>query len=488
MVAKPLFRKNYFLFTGIILLCFSLYTVFSFLIHSISRDMDRQEKMTPPPQVMLAKLLQASGDPVRTLQKLKKDEGDHLVMKIDLVDASGKSLVDGNQALPVPLTEVQLAELEKGQAVAEPPPGQGPPETVISRLDQDGQFLVVHPHFGDHFPGGFPPPGMGGHGPPRGLPPFFFTSLISFLVCIFISVGIALLIFFSNYRKRAQEALSVLDSMKSGDLGVRMPTGKLDELAPLTQAFNQMADEVQRLVVSVRKSDQSRRQLLQDLAHDLRTPLASLRTFMELLSESEAEISEKKRKEIYQLCLSEVVYYSSLVEDLLFLAQISEPQYVLGSEHIDLVNEMQNQVAVFKARFPGLHFKLDFNATENFQIEGSLKLISRLFRNAFENSAGFAAKQLEIKIEHNGDFIQIALRDDGPGFSEKALKEFGFKKASREITGPHNQKRISVGIGSVIMREISQLHLGSMQAENIIGNGQIKGAQVLIMLTSSIVS
>lgn len=476
MIAKPLFRKNYFLFVGIFLLVFALFLVFDFMSRSINRSINR-ERMVPPHHEMVEGLLDASGDPLKTLKEFRETNGDREFMQMDIVRADGKSALDGTDVLTEPLTGEELAKLSAGETIFQNRE-QGPP-ALVSALKAPDLFVTTRPrHRGA--PGGAPPgPGGPGFGPPPG-PPIFV--ILSFFACICISVGIALLVFFSNYRKRAEESLVVLNALKSGDLTARMPTGKLDELAPLTSAFNHMADEIQRLFETLRKSDEARRRLLQDLAHDLRTPLASLRTFVETLQESGDRLTAEKRGEILQLCRGEIDYFSNLVEDLLFLAQITEPKYTLEHHAVDLHAEVEAQVQVFRNRSPQIGFTVDDRTSRTPVVQGSPKLIARLLRNALSNSAHHARAAVRvILVEDSAGLIRVTVEDDGPGFSPKALEEFGIKKGSRVLSDEGGAKKISVGIGSVIMREITQLHGGTLRAENRVdGAGRAAGARIEI--------
>ncbi len=245
-----------------------------------------------------------------------------------------------------------------------------------------------------------------------------------------------------------------------------------------------MANDIEAMVDQLRKADSSRRQLLQDLAHDLRTPLTSLKTFLETLQTSGQKLNEEKRQEVLSLCSSEVEYFGKLVEDLLFLAQITEPKYSLGSEHVDLRGKIEDQITIFKERYPHLEFQLN-SQKESYQIIGSSQLLDRLFRNAFENSSSFASHKVSIEIVETSANVEIIFKDDGPGFTAKSLAEFGHKKASRSFVGGSGAKRISVGIGSVIMKEITQLHLGHMAADNVYEDQNVVGAKISILFAKS---
>lgn len=456
MITKRLFRQNYLIFASIVLVFIAVAISASWILTSFERD-----RMFMRPAGMTRTLLMTfDPDPFKAIFKLNEFAENGKMEKHDLLDADGKSLLSGAKILAEPLNAEQLAALEKDNSIQiNRSFFPGPPPT-LSTTNKPGVFLYSK------------------FGPPRGKPPVGpIVTLIALVACVLLSIGVALFYQFSKYRVRAVEALQVLVSLREGNLSARLPENDKDELAPLTQAFNEMAGDLEHMVDQLRKADSTRRQLLQDLAHDLRTPLTSLKTFLETLQTSGQKLNEEKRQEVLSLCSSEVEYFGKLVEDLLFLAQITEPKYSLGNERVSLRDKVNEQITVFKQRYPQLNFNVITHG-DSFEVMGSSQLMDRLFRNAFENSSSFARSQVTIDLSHVDHTVKISLLDDGPGFSAKALSEFGHKKSSRALTGPSDSKRISVGIGSVIMKEIAQLHAGHLSAENIYRDNNVTGAKV----------
>lgn len=463
MIQRSLFRKNYVIFVSIVLFFIFLAIASSWIFTSYERD-----RMFQRPATMHRLLLKyMDEDPLKALPKLNAFAQENNMPPHELIHRDGVSVLSGAQVLPEALTEEQLSQLEKDLSLQIQRPFAAGPPVAISKTSQDGVYLysLMAP------PGGKPPVGP-------------LITLAAIVSCILVSLAVALLYQSSKYQKRSQEAVEVLQKMREGNLAARMPQQKQDELSALVDAFNQMAGDLEKMVDQLRKSDQARRQLLQDLAHDLRTPLTSLRTFLETLHGADERLKAEQRKEILDLSFSEVEYFGKLVEDLLFLAQITEPQYSIGTEVIDLRERLEDQVMVFRRRAPHLQISLETDGAD-FQVRGSEQLIDRLLRNAFENSASFARHSLLIRLTENDLHLEVAIQDDGPGFSAKALAEFGHKKASRVVIQAEEGQRISVGIGSVIMREISQLHGGDLKAENLTKDGRTLGACVSFSLKKS---
>src|SRR5262249_2643324 len=116
--------------------------------------------------------------------------------------------------------------------------------------------------------------------------------------------------------------------------------GRLDELGQAMNRFNKMADEIERLVERLRSTEKSRIALLQDLTHDLRTPIASLKNLLATIEKKRQSRQDNDAEiisEMLSLSQREVDYLEKLVEDLLFLAQVSEPRYRVEQDLVSLL-------------------------------------------------------------------------------------------------------------------------------------------------------
>jgi K+-sensing histidine kinase KdpD len=103
-----------------------------------------------------------------------------------------------------------------------------------------------------------------------------------------------------------------------------------------------------------------------------------------------------------------------------------------------------------------------------------------MLRNGLENAFSFASGRVRIQTARQGDSIEIVVEDDGPGISDEALKGYGERRVSRMI-GSTGEGRLSVGLGSVIMRTVAEIHGGSLKATRL-GPG---GTRIEIRLPSA---
>src|SRR5262249_45941559 len=153
------------------------------------------------------------------------------------------------------------------------------------------------------------------------------------IIMVLVGIAVALLMIFRSLRDHVVSADHVISELQRGNLKARFPIERLDEIGAAKMRFNAMADEIERLVERLRSAESSRNNLLQELAHDLRTPVASLQSILESvfsMAKMEPDVAE-----LAELARKEVEYMGHLVEDLLLLAQLSEPSYRPNTQAVD---------------------------------------------------------------------------------------------------------------------------------------------------------
>jgi signal transduction histidine kinase len=274
---------------------------------------------------------------------------------------------------------------------------------------------------------------------------------------------------FFYLRRKSAEAQTVLSRLERGDLRARFNIQRIDEFGGLMLGFNRMADEIEKLVTRVHKTESTRRSLLQELSHDLRTPLTSLTTSFEVLKFHFSKLTELERVDLFEMVAAEVEYLRELIEKLMTIATLDEPHYKQTTEAVEisqlLLGEIKNRLSQQKndLQWDMQPIKPD---VAKCVIHGDTHLLQRLIKNAFDNAARFAQTRVTTELRLEGQRLEIIVTDDGPGLSPAELETFGKRREQRrrrEGTGLN----FSLGLGSVIMRTIAELHQGSIKIENL---------------------
>jgi len=311
----------------------------------------------------------------------------------------------------------------------------------------------------------------------------FFLSLSALLGSLFLGIVCTIAFMVLIFRRQNRSMDEVIEKMKKGDLKARVHLGRFDEFAQSKIKFNEMAEEIEVLVNSLRRAESSRKHLMSELAHDLRTPIASLKSLLELILNRKNVLGEEKIQSLLKTSVKEVDYFSLLVDDLLFLGQVNLPQYRKKDSKINISKLINLEVSDLASRYEHLELKLSFK--DDLYLNFDKKLMTRLMRNVLENSFSFARSEVSILIEKTQTgFMCFTFKDDGPGFSEQNLISFGKKKFSRQMN-LNSGERISIGLGSVIMQSIVDSYGGWIEVSNNTEKNRIQGAVVKIFLSQN---
>lgn len=467
MLRSRLFQKHYFIIAFIIL-------AFLFLGFFLNHMVMRFNSFMPPGNrsgVFFAKLIHQlnPADHVQALKTYEEMNQDtSFPFQLALLNKNGDLIYPENFQIsnepprkpPFPLSVLGPPPPPRGG------PGPGPgPETVKLPGDSGESLMIV-------FKGGGRPPPMFG---------FFMSAGIVFL-SIVLGIGFSLFLIFRSFHKTAVLAGEVINELQRGNLKARFPIKKMDEIGVAMSRFNIMADEIERLVEHLKNVEKSRTVILQELAHDLRTPLASLKNLIEILHFKQDKLNKEASAELLEMSLREVQYFERLVEDLLFLSQVSEPHYKSENGSVNLKETIDSEIEAVLANTKNKQIEL-INSAVDPKTLGDIHLIRRAVRNALSNSASFAKSKVfvELKSDESQQLI-IQISDDGPGFSEEALQNYGVRRVTR-VSDPALPGRVSLGLGSVIIRRVVDLHRGSLKVENLFdADQQVTGSRLQIIL------
>lgn len=281
----------------------------------------------------------------------------------------------------------------------------------------------------------------------------FFGALLSATF-----TGLAMIVLY--LRRTSLEARTVIAALRSNQLHARFSIRRFDKIAHLKLDFNAMADEIEQLVKRLRKTEAARRDLMQELGHDLRTPLTSLRTSIETLASYHEQITAEQRREFFDVVQSELVYFVRLLDDLFFIADIAEPRYRGARDTIRLDALLESEMLARRIAQPHIAWRL--HCEKPLMLDGDAHLLLRLLRNALDNAAKYARTSIDIAARTVTNNIEIVVADDGCGINADAVKAFGERRKHRARTG-FASLDMSLGLGSVIIKTIVELHGGNMR-------------------------
>jgi len=243
----------------------------------------------------------------------------------------------------------------------------------------------------------------------------------------------------------------------TSSLGEPAPTARLEvedaiELKRLADSFNQTLDALER-------SLDAQRHLIADASHELRTPIASLRSDIQIFLDA-GRLPVAERRDLQQSILAELDELTQLVADVLELARGSVTDARLEPVELDLV--VREAVDRARRRAPGLRWAVSLAPTE---IVNAPDRVSRAVANVIDNARKWSPPEGEIEVRLEDGALYV--RDHGPGFGERDLPHV-FDRFYRAETA---RGKPGSGLGLAIVKQAAEAYGGSAHAANAAGGG-----------------
>ena len=208
-----------------------------------------------------------------------------------------------------------------------------------------------------------------------------------------------------------------------------------------------------------------KRQLTNNINHELKTPVASIQVCLETLLSGIA-LSDEKRLELIERCYTNTERLRQLLSDVSLITRMEDGSHSIDMESVtinNIIDEIADELEIMpnEERFT-LH--TDFN--EQVVIEGNLSLIASIFRNLTENAIAYSGgKNIYISlVENDSHMCRIRFEDDGNGVEEKQLPRL-FERFYRVDKGRSRQMG-GTGLGLAIVKHAVQFHGGTIAASN----------------------
>ncbi|MEW6996397.1 sensor histidine kinase [Colwelliaceae bacterium BS250] len=245
------------------------------------------------------------------------------------------------------------------------------------------------------------------------------------------------------------------------------------EIQRLGCMYTQMVSKINAQFDSVAKNEQTRRELLAHISHDLRTPLASIQGFIETLSLSSDNISPAQRQEYMQTVLRNTKQLNQLIDEIFELAHLEEGQVSIMQEAFNLGELLYDVVAKFSLQANKLNVSLVIKPERcNYRVFCDIakleRVLSNLIENALRHTPSGGMITLEI-VDVSENFYQLSVIDNGSGI-KKAELDYIFDARYRASNAINNDKKHN-GLGLAITKQLLQLLNIDIKVESDIGKG-----------------
>jgi signal transduction histidine kinase len=308
----------------------------------------------------------------------------------------------------------------------------------------------------------------------------YYTQLA--IIPTFIILSFSAILFFSNrfltkfVFKKIKHPLDMLSNgvhqIREGNLKYTIVYSESDEFKLVCEDFNDMAAQLKASIDEVKKNEQHRNELLAGISHDLRSPLTSIKAFVEGLLDGVAQTPDTQR-EYLRIIQQKTDDINNMVSQLFYYSKMEMGNYPTYPENLNAAKEIHDFVSASQEEYKskGLTIKL-IELPENIQICVDPLQLRSVFANILGNSAKYKDKETaiaSIKCTLDNGTVRIIFEDDGPGVPDDALlKIFDvFYRCDLSRNEPHQGS----GLGLAIALKAVERMDGRIYAENIESGG-----------------
>ena len=287
----------------------------------------------------------------------------------------------------------------------------------------------------------------------------FLTTLIGALL-----IGLLAMWFFTGSLRKITE---VVKRFKEGRMDARVDDSDKGDLIILADTFNEMADKIVENIEQLKSIDKLKQELIANVSHDLRTPLAIMRGYIETLLMKKNELSVTETDKYLNTILSSSSKLSTLVGQLFEYSKLEANQIEIQKEPFfisELVNDMMAKYQILAAE---KNIRLEMDIPEDLPLVfADIALVERAIQNLIDNALKFTPTGGTVKIRLNAldNDVEVSIADNGPGIplKEQSYIFERYRKADNNAVSSNK----GAGLGLAIVKKILEFHNSTIQVKS----------------------
>ena len=293
-------------------------------------------------------------------------------------------------------------------------------------------------------------------------------SIRSIVVIFLISALVGLLAIWLITRK-LNPILKGINEFGNGNLSSRISVKSDSEIDRIGLVFNQMADTIEKNIQELKGVDNLRRELISNVSHDLRTPVASIQGYAETLMLKKDTVSKDEQQKYLEIIFKSCGRLKKLVEELFELSKLQTNQLKPNPEPFsitELVHDIANKYRILSQK-KGISVNT-MVSKEVPLVQADIYLINRVLQNLIDNAIKFCSEGDTINIEidpKKSEWVEVRVADSGQGIKQEDLPNV----FQRYYKGRNDHE--STGLGLAIVKKIIDLHHSQIKVFSQYGKG-----------------
>jgi two-component system phosphate regulon sensor histidine kinase PhoR len=258
----------------------------------------------------------------------------------------------------------------------------------------------------------------------------------------------------------------------SGQLDSRIRVEGPDDVIRLAEALNQMAAQLDDRIHRLRKLENIRRDFVANVSHELKTPITSIKGFVETLLGGALD-SPEDSKRFLGIVAGQADRLNAIIDDLLVLSRLEQDsekvEIIIEESGLKPVLEMAIQACAPKASEKKI--RVDLNCPESVTARINPQLLEQAVINLVDNAVKYSLSSTQVQVDVSSDNgeIAVAVTDEGRGIAKEHFPRL-FERFYR-VDSDRSREMGGTGLGLAIVKHIAQVHGGSVSVDSSVGKG-----------------
>jgi len=231
-------------------------------------------------------------------------------------------------------------------------------------------------------------------------------------------------------------------------------------------------------ITEINRLEQMRKDFVANVSHELKTPVTSIKGFTETLLDGALK-DQKALESFLSIILKESDRLQSLIQDLLDLSKIEQPDFQLNMEKFDLLSTLKETITMLDNKAADKNIKLSLESRkDNIFLNGDVDRLKQVFINLIANAINYTPDYglVTVIIEDLKDKVQINVKDTGIGIEKREIPRI-FERFYR-VDRARSRNSGGTGLGLAIVKHIIEAHRGTIHVNSEVG----KGSEFIIQL------
>ncbi|MNM43115.1 Sensor protein kinase WalK [compost metagenome] len=284
--------------------------------------------------------------------------------------------------------------------------------------------------------------------------------------------GILTYLVYKSIIKPLKELENAANEIKQGNLDYKINIDSKDEIAQVGNSFENMRIRLKESIELQQQYEDNRKELISNISHDLKTPITSIKGYVEGIKDGIADTPEKMNKYINTIH-AKAKYMDILIDDLFLFSKLDINKLQFHYQRVDFTEFMKDCIEELSFDIAKNNIELTSHIpTSTIMVKADVQKLKRVILNIIENSMKYKddkALKIDINIVEKHDEVIVEIKDNGKGIDKEILpnifERFYRGDAARETIGGGS------GLGLAIVKKIIEEHQGEIWAESELNKG-----------------